>query len=89
MPLEEKKSTLGKRILSGSDKSTDGSLLTRFVIWVWENPWFLKKLTTESAFSGISKWTYLEADRAASCENPSVFMWYETENGGWFVVLEM
>ena len=49
-------------------------------IWVCEKPWFLKKLMTKSALSGVSKLTLLEADRAASLENPHVFMRYETVN---------
>ena len=49
-------------------------------IWVCEKPWFLKKLMTKSALSGVSKLTRLVADIAPSRENPHVFMRYETVN---------
>ena len=51
-----------------------------FAIWDCEKPWFLKKLMTKSALRGFSKLTYLEADRAASGENPHEFIRYETVN---------
>ncbi|KAK7850638.1 hypothetical protein CFP56_044001 [Quercus suber] len=42
--------------------------------------YFLKKLITKSALSGVSKLTFLETVRAVSSENPHEFMRYETLN---------
>ena len=43
-------------------------------IWDSEKPWPSKKAKTESGFSGVSKVTNLEADRASLWENPHEFM---------------
>lgn len=47
-------------------------------IWVCKNPWYLKKPRTKFGFSGVLKWTFLEAKRTCFGDNPHVFIRYET-----------
>jgi hypothetical protein len=77
-PLDWKNSSLGKSVVLGLDKSTAGRLLTRFKIWDFEKPQFLKTARTESGLSGVSKWTCLETSKADFRENPHLFIRYET-----------
>ena len=73
-PSDAKNWNLGRRVFSGSQSKTGGNHLTRFEIWISVNPWFLKKASTESGLLGVSKFMYLEADRAFSGGNPHEFM---------------
>lgn len=68
---------LGKYVLSVEDKRNCGRLLITANIWVLEKSWFMKNLITESGFSGVSKWTYLEAEKTNSKDIPHEFMRYK------------
>lgn len=48
-----------------------------FEIWVRESPWSLKKLRTKFGRSEVSKWSFLEAERADFGDNPHAFIRYE------------
>lgn len=68
---------LGAYVLSVEVKRNCGRLLITANIWVLEKSWFMKNLITESGFSGVSKWTYLEAEKTNSKDIPHEFMRYK------------
>ena len=70
IPFERKNSILGKMVFLGSNISNPGTALTSLVIWVSWNPFSLKRLSTESGLSGLSKCTFLETKRADFGDNP-------------------
>ena len=72
-PIEQKNSSLGKRVFSGSTKSSEGSLVTILVIWVLVHPDFLRRVRTESGFLGFSKCIFSDAEIAVSGDNPHEF----------------
>lgn len=73
-PYLLKTSIFSERVLWGSLKSNEGSLVTILVIWVSVNPWFLNSSITELGFSGFLRLIFLETERADSGDNPHEFM---------------
>ncbi|KAM2779274.1 hypothetical protein COP1_014564 [Malus domestica] len=77
-PRERKNSSFGKRIFSGSAKSSLGTLLTSLEISELANPWSLRRPRTKYGLSMVSKLTFSDNVRAFSAENPHELTRYNT-----------
>ncbi|KAM1396789.1 hypothetical protein ACFX2I_014444 [Malus domestica] len=77
-PRERKNSSFGKRIFSGSAKSSLGTLLTSLEISELANPWSLRRPRTKYGLSVVSKLTFSDNVRAFSAENPHELTRYNT-----------
>lgn len=66
-PIEQKNSSLGKKVFSRLAKSSEGIMLTILEMWVLVHPRFLRSVRTEYGHSRFSNYIFLSYDTMKEC----------------------